>query len=83
MKIKPEHYAHLRNAIASLPREKLLAHKEALAGEPNIKNLDMRFRWDCLWATRQSAWFYDNVYTYAHDDHIDTALRNIVKELAL
>ena len=28
-------------------------------------------------------WAWGDGYTYAHDDHIDTALRNIVKELAL
>ena len=38
-----------------------------------------RFRWDLLWAAIPSKWICDNLYTYINDDHIDTALRNIVQ----
>jgi len=38
-----------------------------------------RYRWDCVWAIPSDArnsWF-NKVYQYANDDHIDTALRKI------
>jgi len=40
---------------------------------------DKRYRWDILWSTPASfrtPWF-DEVYQYCNDDHIDTALRKI------
>jgi hypothetical protein len=40
-----------------------------------------RHRWDALYRTDSTDWFKD-VYKYANDDHIDTALRAIVKELS-
>ena len=41
-----------------------------------------RFRWDLLYSTPyvdRAPWF-DAVYKYANDDHIDTVLRKITKE---
>lgn len=38
---------------------------------------DMRQRWDALWSLPHSfltSWF-DQVYQYANDDHVDTVLR--------
>ena len=40
---------------------------------------DKRHRWDCLWSVPvqvRQPWF-DRVYKFANDDHIDTALRKI------
>lgn len=40
---------------------------------------DERYRWDCFHACdfeRKTA-----LYNFVHDDHIDTALRHIIKEL--
>ena len=42
---------------------------------------DMRYRWDCLWTSKQSRWVCDNLYPYINDDHIDTALRRIIPNL--
>lgn len=39
-----------------------------------------RHRWDCLWSVnkeRRTKWF-DRVYQYANDTHIDSALRHAV-----
>jgi len=83
MKIKPEHYTYIKSAIEALPLDKLLAHKEALKFDDRIKDLDKRFRWDCLYVAIKSSWICDNLYPYMDDTHIDTALRSIVKELEL
>jgi len=43
----------------------------------------MRFRWDIFWAIpieRRTPWT-EKVYKYLNDDHIDSALKKIVKSL--
>lgn len=78
MKITPHHYTALKNAIASLDREQVLAHKALELGNDKEK----RFRWDLLFASKQSD-IVSNIYKYANDSHLDTALRKIVAELSL
>lgn len=59
----------------------LKEHKASLANDPRVKNIEMRFRWDLLFATSAAArtnWF-DNVYAYANDTHVDTALKVYTK----
>jgi hypothetical protein len=73
MKITKQDYAELKNAIESSPIfPRLMEYRE--------KGLsDKRYRWDCLWSINRefrSGWF-DRVYQYADDTHVDTALRKI------
>ena len=75
MKIKPEHLEHLRQLVT--PHDTPEARKLAIEQGHN----NMRYRWDCLWAAKQSRWVCDNLYPYINDDHIDTALRRIIPDL--
>ena len=43
---------------------------------------DKRFRWDLANAAGLIPFFCDTLYQYMNDEHIDTALRSIVKPLA-
>ncbi len=79
MKITTEHYNTLKLGIANLDREKVLAHKALELG----KDKAMRFRWDLFHAAKLSHFASDNLYSYLGDNHIDTALKSIVKELEL
>jgi len=81
MKIKPEHYAHMLEAIRPL-QPKLAGHREYLKTDSRVKDLEKRLRWDALWASKITQWLSDTVYKYANDDHVDTALKQIMKELA-
>lgn len=83
MKIKPEHYNALRAMLATVPQEKIAAHREKLVNDPRVRDLDMRLRWDLVWAVVPSCWISDNLYPYMNDDHLDTALRAIVRELGI
>lgn len=86
MKIKPEHYEVLREAITATA-----SHPAAQGCEKRYQELGrtpMRLRWDLLYASKLK--IGDGVgmdglplYAYMNDDHIDTALRNICKELNL
>jgi len=83
MKVLPQHYTEIRDAIAAIDRAKVEAHREALKTDSRVKDLDMRLRWDLLHSVKPARWVCDTLYPYANDTHIDTALRAVVKELAL
>jgi len=82
MKIKPKHYNILKNAISELGVDTIKKHKNYLLTDKKeqakIKDIDMRLRWDCLWASKIDIGIW---YDYLNDDHIDTALRYIIHEL--
>lgn len=69
MKIKPEHVDHMRAAMAPV----IARYKQP--AEHSAK----RYRWDVARAAGLIPFITDTLYTYANDDHIDTALRSILK----
>ena len=77
MKMTKEHYNRIKTAIASIPRELALEHKSKELG----KDKAMRFRWDMFIAAKLSIFASDELYSYLNDDHIDTALKAVMKEL--
>lgn len=85
MKIKPEHYNALKSIIGQYShdnREQVLAYKALKLG----KDPEKRFRWDLFTFARRSGAekiVMDDIYRYANDNHLDTALRAIVRELGL
>ncbi len=78
MKMKSTDFDALHDAIReSFPN----AGRDFLSWKDNYKAggySDMRFRWDCLHLSRFNTRPF---YTYLHDNHIDTALKRIVKLL--
>jgi len=80
MKIKPEHYEYMKAAIGRLssdiPRQRDFIQREGKAKDP-----DKRLRWDMLYLAGLTNWICTYLYPYANDDHIDTALRSIMKEI--
>jgi hypothetical protein len=78
MKIKPEHFEKLKQAV-----EAAVAAKPGVADEYRKAGLSqMRFRWDALLAARidgqpGTRFICDVLYEYLNDEHIDTALRAI------
>lgn len=83
MKIKSEHFEIIKSAIASIDRDKIAAHRLILAADIRVKDLEKRLRWDVLYATKLATWLCDNVYPYADDNNVDTAIRKIFKDLQL
>ena len=85
MKIKPEHehLAHMQAKIAPLdtPERRKLYLEGKFPNASKVTNLNMRYRWDLLHAAGLTDWLCKTVYPYGHDEHVDTALRSIVKDL--
>ena len=82
MKMKLEHYNHIRESFEKS------AHwipqiRESIARENKAKNHDKRLRWDMLYCAIGSRWIVDNLYSYLDDDHIDSALRAIMRQYDL
>lgn len=83
MKVKEEHYNHIKVAIEQVGADALRRHREALKDDPRVRDLEKRLRWDALHAVIPSRWVCDNLYPYVNDDHIDTALRRVMKEMGV
>lgn len=84
MKIKPEHLAAMKEAISPLDTaERRQAYRDGnFPRADKVKDLNKRYRWDLLWAADFTRLIIaSDVYTYANDTHIDTALRSIVPKL--
>lgn len=74
-KISGEHLAHLKAEIAPHDTAELRAAYKAA----NLT--DKRYRWDLSYRAGLTSWICSNLYSYADDTHIDTALRSIVPNL--
>jgi len=74
MKIKQEHYDHMKvvidGYIGTQPMSTLADYTERGLSA-------MRYRWDMSYKAGLTPWICENIYPYANDDHIDTALRKI------
>ena len=82
MKIKAHHYNALKEAIAKLNKDDIKEHRLNLPFHVRPpKDIELRLRWDCLYASK--AMDELPLYHYLNDNHIDTALRSIFKELQL
>ncbi len=73
MKIKPAHYQFLHD---------LIVRGEIIHCHQDYCELGLstgRWMWDCVWEIPQGYrnQFFDEVYQYANDTHIETALRKI------
>lgn len=74
-KIKGDHLEHMRAAIIDHDTPELrAAYKEH-------GFTDKRYRWDLSYRAGLTPWICANIYSYADDTHIDTALRSIVAPL--
>ena len=80
MKIEQHHLDAVKKAIQPFDTPERRARY--LAGDfprsENVRDLDMRYRWDLVYAAQLNV---KPLYVYLNDDHIDTALRKIVPPL--
>ena len=80
MKIRPEHYQHMRDAIMAIA-DHVPAMKTEIATDPRVKDPEVRLWWDLSYRAGLTAWICENIYSYANDKHLDTALRKILDEV--
>jgi len=87
MKIKKIHYDYIKKEINSILKDNpnLINRYESgdFARSDEIKDLNIRFRWDLYWYCYRNIFnntFKDSI-NYLKDTNIDTALRNIVPNI--
>ena len=82
MKITKEHYNFMKQEIAKIwSKEKHDCHVKFVANEGKAKVTSKRVRWDWSYYANLTAFICDSIYTYANDQHLDTALKSIISEL--
>ena len=79
-KIKPEHFAEMNRRLDAYLAQRKINFQDEQDKYRKAGLSDKRFRWD-LFAAAISKPFdlTSDIYKYANDDHIDTALRHIVQ----
>lgn len=80
MKMRPEHFTHILTTFKA-HKDDIPRLREFIIREGRAKDVETRVRWEMLYAWIDSRWICDEVYTYLDDDHIDTALRAVLKQL--
>lgn len=80
MKIKPEHYTHLKAKIAPL-KDKIVAHRQAIIAEGNAEDIETKLAWDMFYGAGLNIYSCEFLYDYLNDSHIETAIKKIVKEI--
>ena len=83
LKIKPEHFQYIKDKIAEQDTQ---ARREQYRSRnfknaDKVKDLDKRYRWDLFCYAVPVKFVCDVLYKYLDDNHLDSALRQIVPEL--
>lgn len=85
MKIKAEHLATIQFAISLKDTEQVRQQYRTgnFPRADKVKDLNKRYRWDLFYMTKlvNNREFMGKINEYLNDDHLDTALRSIVKPL--
>lgn len=82
MKIEKQHYEYLKNVIRStISNEEFSALVKEIKDTKKYKDLGTYLRWFILKIAKLTSYVCDTLYTYLNDDHIDSALKKICKEL--
>jgi len=86
MKINQEQYEEMKSKLDELVRtlgeERLKEHIANLKADPKVNDLQMRFRWDLVWAAKIDVCAIYDVCG-VDNSHIDTALKKYMKESGL
>lgn len=80
MKMTADHYKIIKSRFVH-KKEDVLKYREALSHGGKVKNIGVRLRWDLFNMAIPVTWICDNLYPYLNDNHIDTALKKIMKEI--
>jgi hypothetical protein len=83
MKITPEHYNYMKRAIDALTNDRIEDAKKIAGKKDLAKDVAKFYRWQLFAFAGLSSYACDTLYKYLDDTHIDTALKNIVKDLKI
>jgi len=82
MKMEIRHYQELEQYVKKvLTNSNIEEYRKKLETDPRVKDIEMRLRWDVLYAipARIRIPLMDELYKYLNDTHIDTALKALMR----
>ncbi len=83
LKMKPQHYQEIKDKIGSIAPKDVTYLKNIIWEAQTFKNFERRILWElCYWKI-PSAWICSELYPYLDDSHIESALKQIIKELKI
>lgn len=80
MKITAQHYKRILEALRPLAGQ-ISTRREAVRQIGQFKDLEKRVRWDLAHAAGLTPFFCRDIYEYANDANIDTALKAAITAL--
>lgn len=81
MKMPKETFTELKALISDIAKvHPINSHRDYIVKEGKAKDIEMRLRWDYFYAATKGKEVRDNLKEL-EDSHIDTALRQIMKEV--
>lgn len=81
MKINASHYEHMLAAIKQLDEESVRSYASNLKESGHFKTFEVRLMWDVARAAGLIPFITKEIYQYANDTHITTALFKIGRQL--
>ena len=82
MKMTSEHFGQIKTAFEA--NQNKIKQIEIFLNSPDNprppKDFEKRLRWDALVTIMGAQWIC-SLYSYLNDDHIDSALKKIMKEI--
>jgi hypothetical protein len=79
MKMTNEHYNRLKTRMSNF-KPFIEKHRENIIKENKAQDIDKRLRWDIFYASKMHEIYSYQEFDYT-DNHIDTALKKIMKEI--
>ena len=81
MKITPEHFEYMKSQaeahLEKCPDAVEMYETGKFERSDRVRDLQERFCFDLLHGSGLTPWVCENIYPYANDDHIFTALKRI------
>jgi len=81
LKIKKEHYDHMQAEITRALADAGVTPKELREEYTRTGLSEKRLRWDAFHAAKLNGFLCSTLYLYLDDSHVDSALKQIVREL--
>lgn len=85
MKIKPEHFEYMKakidKVLAKYPDLPAQYERGDFPRSDKVKDLQKRFCFDVFHGAGLTSWACENIYPYANDNHVYTALKAILPKV--
>jgi len=76
LKVRPEHYTHMQSVIEAYLTQNNITRDDIVRIHKGFTHYVLVY--NVILASKLTKYICDNVYAYANDEHINTAIRKII-----